>query len=585
MRSRGFRGQVVISVLALLTLVQASGFLAVTVVTTQDARSQLHEELVVGGRVFARLLSARTEQLADAARLLSGDFAFKTAVSTEDRATVVSVLENHQARIGADVMMLVSLDGIVIAETLDLGPVDRPLPFPTLVARAEEAHEASAVVSIDGDAYRMVVVPLLAPLPIGWICIGFRIDDRLAKDLQALTMLHVSFLRPHGGGFTTVASTLPSPARDELLRSVPRTVGKPDASISLQIGEGEYATLIASLGDADGDALVAVLQRSLEEALQPLRRLQRTLLAVAAAGLLVSFGTGIMLARRVTKPVLTLAESARRIERGDYGHPVAIDQQDEIGELAKTFNHMTRGLAERDRVRDELARVGRLKRFFSPQLAELIVSSGDEAVLASHRREITVVFCDLRGFTAFAEAADPGQVMGALREFHDAVGPLIFQHEGTLERFTGDGLMVFFNDPVPCPDPAARAVRMAVAMRQRVGELVAKWQQHGYTLGFGMGIAAGEATLGRIGFEGRLDYAAIGPVSNLSARLCQEATDGQILVSEEVYAAVHDLVVAEAVGPLPLKGFARAVTAFNIVGLATCPSTSGPRTAPSMHAG
>ncbi len=215
----------------------------------------------------------------------------------------------------------------------------------------------------------------------------------------------------------------------------------------------------------------------------------------------------------------------------------------------------------------ELERVGRLKRFVSPQLAELIVSSGGERLLESHRREITVVFCDLRGFTAFAETAEPEEVMGVLGEYHAAMGSLIFQFEGTLERFAGDGMMVFFNDPLPCPDPAARAVRMAVAMRQRVGELSGTWRKRGHQLGFGVGIALGYATLGKIGFEGRFDYGAIGTVTNLAARLCDEALGGQILVSERVYAAVEELVEAKAAGEFALKGFHRPLTAYNVIRL------------------
>ena len=229
------------------------------------------------------------------------------------------------------------------------------------------------------------------------------------------------------------------------------------------------------------------------------------------------------------------------------------------------------------RVREQvgqLERLGRLKRFFSPQLAELIVTGDAEDPLKSHRREVTVVFLDLRGFTAFAETAEPEEVMGVLREYHAAMGQLIMEHEGTLERFTGDGLMVFFNDPVPCPDPAARAVRMAVAMRDAVGRLLQTWRRRGHALGFGTGIAIGYATIGRIGFEGRFDYAAIGTVTNLSARLCQEAGDGQILVSQQVHAEIEPLVEAKSVGPLALRGFAKPVAVFDVLGLRAGPDAT-----------
>ncbi len=216
----------------------------------------------------------------------------------------------------------------------------------------------------------------------------------------------------------------------------------------------------------------------------------------------------------------------------------------------------------------ELERVGRLKRFLAPQLAEVIVASGEEEkLLESHRREITVVFCDLRGFTAFSETAKPDAVMGVLREYHTAMGALIFRFEGTLERFAGDGLMVFFNDPIPCADAPVRAVRMAVKMRERVGELVSAWHERGHDLGFGVGIALGDATLGRIGFEGRFDYGAIGPVTNLASRLCHEAQGGQILISQRVYGAVEGIVDAEPLGELVLKGFHRPLTAYNILRL------------------
>jgi class 3 adenylate cyclase len=207
----------------------------------------------------------------------------------------------------------------------------------------------------------------------------------------------------------------------------------------------------------------------------------------------------------------------------------------------------------------QLERIGRLKRFFSPQLAEAIVSGGTDDPLKSHRREITVVFLDLRGFTAFTETADPEEVMGVLREYHAAMGRLISEHEGTLERFTGDGIMVFFNDPTPVPDAAPRAVRMALRMQREVAQLADGWQRRGYQLRMGVGIAIGFATIGAIGFEGRIDYGAIGTVTNLAARLCAEAGAGEVLVSQRVVAALGTQFEVEPRGELQLKGFQRAV--------------------------
>jgi adenylate cyclase len=213
---------------------------------------------------------------------------------------------------------------------------------------------------------------------------------------------------------------------------------------------------------------------------------------------------------------------------------------------------------------EELQRMNRLRRFLSPQVAELVINSGDDSVLGSHRREIVVVFCDLRGFTAFAESSEPEEVMAVLAEYHSALGELIFRYQGTLERFTGDGLMVFFNDPIPLEKPAQHAVEMALAMRDRVRTLVEDWSRLGHDLGFGVGIAQGFATLGRIGFEGRFDYAAIGSVTNLAARLCAEAGPGQVLVSQRVFSAVDGVAVGESVGPLELRGFSRSVRAFGV---------------------
>jgi GAF domain-containing protein len=242
---------------------------------------------------------------------------------------------------------------------------------------------------------------------------------------------------------------------------------------------------------------------------------------------------------------------------------IAIENTRLLDDLNKLNQQLERRVA--DQV-SEIERMSRLRRFLPPQVADLIVAAGAEKQLESHRREITALFCDLRGFTGFSEASAPEDVMALLRDYHAAIGEIIIKYSGTLERYAGDGVMVVFNDPVPVDNPALRAVLMALETREAMGALMEKWRQLGHDVGFGIGIAHGFATLGTIGFEGRFDYAAIGTVSNVASRLCDEAKPGQILISPRVFTAVKDAVTVEPVGELTLKGIGRPLAAYNVLG-------------------
>ena len=290
------------------------------------------------------------------------------------------------------------------------------------------------------------------------------------------------------------------------------------------------------------------------------------------AGLGLAFLASFMISKRVVTPLEKLRSGAKRIGDGELDHRIEINTGDELEGLATEFNQMTSRLKESYATNE---RISQLKRFFSPQLAEHIVSSGATDLTDSHRSEITVVFCDLRNFTAFSATAEPEQTMRVLHEYYDVVGGLLHKFEATIEHFAGDGLMAFFNDPVPCPDPEIRSVKMALIMQQEVGDLIREWQKQGFELGFGIGISTGFATLGHIGSAEQFHYAAIGNVANLASRLCDQARNGQILISESVHAKVSEVANATSIGELNLKGFPKPVPALQVTGLKLQSDSSG----------
>jgi class 3 adenylate cyclase/HAMP domain-containing protein len=322
---------------------------------------------------------------------------------------------------------------------------------------------------------------------------------------------------------------------------------------SLPLAAGVHSILVVPLATKDEILGALIVQSKTPGAL-----------TANAIGSMQTFAHQSVLAMRNARLFREIDQKGRELAKA---HATVQSQAEKLKEQTgqlESWNHLLE-----ERVATQLAeieRISRLQRFLAPQLAEVIASSDENAsLLASHRREVTVVFCDLRGFTAFTESAEPEEVMRVLREYHAAVGEIIFQYEGTLDRFAGDGILILFNDPIPFPDHTQRAVRMAVDLRDSVGRLTESWRGRGHRLGFGVGIALGYATLGQVGFDRRLEYAAVGSVTNLASRLCDEAKAGQIVISQRAFGVVERWVDAALIGELQLKGFHRPMLAYEII--------------------
>lgn len=357
----------------------------------------------------------------------------------------------------------------------------------------------------------------------------------------------------------TDLSTMPQvvAARAASLDGPVRVVGRIATDTGGHKVLSSYAA-IASLG------WLVFVETPLSEAFVPLYDSLLRSAILIAAGIILSIISGLILARRIVQPIAALHHGVNRIAAGELDHHIDVRTGDELEQLAHEFNEMSVKLRESY---DHVERVSALKRYFSPHLAEQIVSSTDQQLTKSHRREITVIFCDLRNFTEFSSSAEPEEAMRVLEQYYIGLGVQLRRFEATIGHFAGDGLMAFFNDPLPCDDHATRAVRMAAAMQDDMGLLVKEWAKRGFDLGFGVGIATGYATLGHIGTEDQFHYTAIGSVVNLSSRLCDKASSGEILISEAVYAETEDVVDVEPGGDYALKGFPKDVSTFRVTGL------------------
>ncbi len=347
-------------------------------------------------------------------------------------------------------------------------------------------------------------------------------------------------------------------ARILLRDQIAASGGKP---VSVPLGDGG-APVVTAMSAVPGAGWTVFVEQPLSEAYAPIYTAIWRTAALLGAGALFAAALAYWLAGRMMGPIRLLREGTEKVGAGQFDHRIVLHSGDELEALAGSFNEMAAGLAES---RERSERIAKLKRFLAPQVAELVDSRGSDGLLSGQRREIVAVFGDLRGFTAFSARAEPEEIMRLLEDYHAAIGAVVTKHEATITSYTGDGVMVLVNAPLPCPDPAHRAVTMAIEMQHAVQASAQRWRASGYKVGFGIGLAMGEATIGRIGHESRLDYAAIGPVVNLASRLCAEALDGQILVDSVAAKSVDQRIDLDPLGPRTLKGLPKELVVYAVV--------------------
>ena len=489
------------------------------------------EALNTTAQSFNSQITTRNSALTQAGRLLSGDFAFKTAFAAGSTLTIRSALDNHRQRIGADLMLLLSLEGEVIAGSGQAADTfingNRIFPFPDFIDTAMNEGVASGMVSYNSSIYSVIAVPLLTPVPSAWIILGFEVDSNLIRKLQEASHAEVSIITLDNKTWNASLSTLSEQTKGRLVEVLNRLQPATAVTVELPLEQVSYFSFISELPSWGNTSLYAILQRSSEDALAPYYRLRLLLLALLAVALIISIVAGGAIASSVTRPVQTLVRFAKQIQRGDYLNEVKVEQKDELGQLAHAFNDMSKGLYERDKVRNLLGKV------ISPEIAEELINK--DVHLGGEERELTILFTDLRNFTGLSEKRTPVEVLTLLNEYLTAMTAIIDKHGGVVDKYIGDAIMALFGAPLELPDHAEKAVRCAIEMTTALARLNSEFRLKGQPeLGMGIGINTGVVVVGNMGSRDRLNYTVIGDNVNLASRLESVTKEYQvpIIVSE-----------------------------------------------------
>lgn len=552
-----FQSRVAFFFLGLVSLVQTVVFVTVDTTNTHHARTQIEQALVLGAGNFRGMMAQRTSQLIGSVRILSSDFAFKAALVIGDRATVRSVLANQRERAGADVIILVSIDRSVAADTRSPSGV-YPAALGQLVREAEERERSAGVVLLDGKAYQLVVLPVLGPEPIAWLVAGFALDDRLALSLHQSLKLDVLFYENAAIGSKALASSLAPDAQARLVQSI-SPAHSLDAVVPLDVGGEEVLRFASRVSAQGGTEAFVLLQRSITEELKPFQEARNIVVRLSIGGLILSVVGAFFIARSVTQPVRSLLHAVRRVERGEFVHKVEVVQQDEIGELAGAFNRMVNGLAERDKVRDLLGK------FVSRAVAEKLLAG--DVVLGGEEREVTVLFSDLRNFTSYSEQHPPQQIVALLNDYLTRMSGVIEKNHGIVDKFLGDGIMALFGAPAASEDDAGNAMQAALDMLAELELLNAGLRARGLPeLDIGIGINTASVVAGNMGSPNRLNYTVIGDGVNLASRIegmtKRSEFRARIILTEATVRAAKRIFVTRSLGMVAVRGKVEPVALY-----------------------
>lgn len=552
---RHFRTRLLFYVIGLLLLTLGGVVSVVNHVYRENTENNIRHELQVTERIFTRLLQERSNQFIQQATALASDYAFKRVMATQDSDTIASALLNLSTRVKADIAFLVSVDYTMLVDGLNPEKTGQAFFSPELIKQAETQGKVAHLTVIDNKPYQLIVVPVLAPEPIAWLCLGFAIDDAVLNQLKQLTQVEISLLTDENEIFQLHASTLATSTNQTL----PHYEVNADGFFWRTDNE-LYLSRLVVLEQNETNKLVAVIERSWEKALANFYRLQWLLMIITLISIGLVSLAALWLAKSVSKPVQILAKGVQAIGQGDYSYQVHIRSQDEMGKLGEAFNNMGVQLLEKEKLRNLFGKV------VSPAVANELLNH--DVILGGETREITALFTDLAGFTSISEQMSAQDLVCLLNDYLTHMSSEISQHDGVLDKFIGDAIVAFWGAPVNDLEHERHAISCALAMQRTLKQLRTEWQKCGLPLlKMRIGINTGYAVVGNVGSIDRLDYTMIGDTVNLAARLesANKYYDSEILISEFTYQRIKEIFVCRELDRVRVQGKQQSVAIYEVL--------------------